>query len=436
MTYFHSISRNITTVTDYFVSKSTLSGSIHIPPSKSQTLRAILFAALAKGKSVVYNYLHSPDTQAMVQACRSLGAILDLFPDRMEIRGIGGKVRGADSVIDAGNSGIILRFLSAVAALGEQPVFVTGDHSICNQRPMQPLLDGLSQLGVKASSDKSNGFAPLSIQGPMKGGVVNIQGQDSQPVSALLIAASFASEPIEILVNDPGERPWVDLTLHWMDKLGLKYIREGYERYLIPGNGTYEGFSYHVPGDFSSAAYPIVAAIITGSEIVVENIDMNDPQGDKELIFVLQKMGALIDIEPSRICVKKGGVLKGQEIDINHFVDAITILGVVGCFAEGETRIYNAAVAKQKECNRIQCITSELKKMGAWIEENEDGITVRQSPLRGSTVLSHQDQRMAMSLAVAGMAAEGVTQVCDVSWATKTFPSFQKDFLSLGAQIR
>lgn len=371
----------------------------------------------------------------MVQACRSLGAAIELFPDHILVQGVDGIISGSEDVIHAGNSGIILRFLSAVAALGNQPIAITGDQSIRTQRPMQDLLNGLSQMGAKAISTRNNGYAPLIIQGPLKGGRVEIQGRDSQPVSALLIAASFCSRPTEILVTHPGERPWIDLTLHWLKQHNLAYVREGYERYLIPGNGSVAGFSYVVPGDFSSAAYPLVAALITNSEVVLENVCMADPQGDKKLIQVLQQMGARIDVGPSRIVVRTGSVLKGLEIDINDFIDAITILSVAGCFAEGETRIRNASIAKQKECNRIQCIVSELKKMGADITAEDDGITVRRSELKGAQVLTHQDQRMVMSLAVAGLAAEGTTQVCDAGWAAKTFPTFKDDFKALGASI-
>lgn len=423
-------------MSDYFVSRSKLQGSIRLPPSKSQTLRALLFAALAEGTSTVHNYLDAPDTHAMVKACRALGATFEIFSDRMEVRGVAGRLVGADTVIDAGNSGIILRFLSALAALGQQPIVITGDHSIRSRRPMQPLLDALCQLGAKAVSTRGNGFAPLIIQGPWAGGTVKVNGSDSQPVSALLIAASFAPCPTTILVEEPGERPWVDLTLSWLDRLGLPFKRTGYERFELPGKACHKGFTYHVPGDFSSAAYPIVAALITDSEITVENLDMNDPQGDKKLIFTLQQMGADIDIEPTRLHVRKGGVLKGIEVDINDYVDAITILAVAGCFATGETRIRNAAVARQKECNRIGCVTSELKKMGASITEHADGLTVRQSSLTGSAVLSHADQRLALSLAVAGMAAEGVTHVHDVAWVAKTFPTFSQDMVRLGASIR
>lgn len=422
----------------YLVKKSTLKGEIMIPPSKSHTLRAILFAALAKGKSSVRNYLPSTDALAMIDACRLLGATLEVSGTDIEIEGINGKLDFTEDVINAGNSGIVLRFCSAIGALAKHPVVITGDHSIRHQRPMKPLLDALAQIGVSATSMRGDNYAPVIIKGPIQPGKVVVNGEDSQPVSALLIASAFASGPMELKVLNPGELPWIGLTLNWFDRLGIKYENHDYKRYRLFGNSSYDGFDYTVPGDFSSAAFPIAAALATGSELTLKNIDMNDPQGDKELVHVLKRMGAdiRIDEQANMLEVKNDGKLKGTEIDINNFIDAITILAVIACHAEGETLIYNAAVAKQKECNRIQCIATELKKMGADITETDNGLLIRKSTLHGAKVHSYNDHRMAMSLAVAGMNASGETEISPTSCVAKTFPSFLKDFQALGANIK
>jgi len=419
------------------IKKATLQGEISVPPSKSHTLRAILFGALGYGRSVIYHYLPSPDTQAMVEACRLFGAAIDVFPDRMEIQGVKGRIQTTEDVINAGNSWIVLRFCSAVGALAKHPVVVTGDHSIRHQRPMEQLLDGLRQLGVSAVSMRDDGYAPVIIQGPMRSGRVMISGEDSQPVSALLIASAFAEGPIDIEVRNPGERPWVALTLDWFDKLGIRYVNDGFQRYHLFGNSQYDGFEYHVPGDFSSAAFPIAAALVTRSELTLNNVDMGDPQGDKALIDVFQRMGAHIEFDEGskKLFVRRGQPLTGIHVDINDFVDSITILAVVGCFAEGETLIYNGAIARQKECDRIRCISNELRKMGAHIIEMEDGLRVRKSPLIGAEVHSHHDHRMVMSLAVAGLGASGETKVSSAECVAKTCPAFVSDFNALGAGI-
>lgn len=421
----------------YYIRPSRVSGEIVVPPSKSHTLRAILFGALGKGKTVIHSPLKSTDADSMIHACRQWGARFDLFPNRIEIEGIGGKIGKTEDVINAGNSGIVLRFCSAIGALSAYPCALTGDHSIRHQRPMQPLLDGLAQLGAKAISTRGDGYAPLIIQGPLRSGKVKIEGQDSQYVSALLIAAAFAEGPIEIEVTNAGEKPWVALTLDWFDRLGIPYKQQNFERYSLKGKATYNGFDYTVPGDLSSAAFPLAAALVTGSELVLKNVDMNDTQGDKALIPILQQMGANIHYDDAKksLTVKKGGSLKGIEADLNACIDAITILAVVACYAQGETRIYNAAVAKGKECNRIQSIATELRKMGADINETDDGLIIRGSKLKGAEVYSYHDHRMVMSLAVAALGAEGPTTIDSVECVAKTFPSFLSDFKALGADM-
>lgn len=421
----------------YNVKKSFLKGEIETPPSKSHTLRSILLGSLGKGTSVIHHYLPSPDTFAMIEACRLLGATLHVSSERIEIEGLNGKIGHVEDVIHAGNSGIVLRFCSAIGALGEHPVVITGDHSIRHQRPMGPLLEGLSQLGVSTASMRSDDYAPVLIQGPILSGKALVNGEDSQPISALLIASAFAAGPIELTVQNPGEKPWIALTLDWFDRLGISYTNHDFTHYYLPGKSSYAGFEYRVPGDLSSAAFPIAAALVTQSELTLTNIDMSDAQGDKELIRVFQKMGGNIEIdEPcKRVHVRKG-TLMGIKVDINNFVDALTILAVVGCFAEGETHIYNAAVAKQKECNRIHCIATELRKMGADITETEDGLSIRQSILRGAEVESHQDHRMVMSLSVAAWGAEGETHISSVECVSKTFPNFVNAFTKLGTHIK
>ncbi len=415
------------------VRKGSLRGEITVPPSKSQTLRAILFGAMGHGKSFVRGALESGDVRAMIAACGLFGAKIENEREGISIEGVQGQIGERSGVIDAGNSGIVLRFCTAIGSLGSGRIVVTGDESIRSQRPMGDLIAGLRQLGVSVVSEK--GFAPVHIQGPIRGKRAVVVGEDSQPVSALLIASAFAENPIEICVENAGEKPWVGLTLDWFDRLRIPYRREGFARYLMQGKLRVEGFDYTVPGDLSTAAFPIAAALITGSEVVIKNVDLKDAQGDKELIRVFQRMGAIIEVGDQILHVRRSGMLKGVKADINDFVDGLTILAVVACFAEGETHIYNGAVARQKECNRIACISQELKKMGADVEETTDGLKIRRSDLKGAHVDSHHDHRMALSLVVAGLGAEGETIVSPVACIAKTFPTFLRDFNKLGAQI-
>jgi len=460
---------------NYQVTASTLNGAIIIPPSKSHTLRAILFASLADGESIICDPLSSPDAEAMIRACELLGAKIKRKKNQLLISGVAGKPHSPEKMIDAGNSGIVLRFIAAVAALTSGETVITGDHSICTNRPIKPLLEGLKQLGVSAVSIKENDYAPIAIKGPLQAGVARLNGEDSQPVSALLIAAAFVAGRTTIQVSHPGEKPWIDLTLDWLDRLGIKYQRSGYDEYQIFGPNCYGGFEYHVPGDFSSASFSLAAAIITHSELTLHHLDISDCQGDKVVLSILEKMGASlsIDAEQNLVHVKKSGIahlpperdngkirpaseplgeeagqcstrveqlqkskcLKGMTIDINDCIDALPILAVLGCFAQGETRLTGAAIARAKECDRLSVITQELRKMGARIVEKQDELLIQGVPLQAATVDSHHDHRIAMSLAVAAMGLSGETIIRNVDCIDKSYPNFANDFKKIGAKM-
>lgn len=425
-------------MTDFIVTPSSLRGQTSIPASKSQTLRAILFGMLGTGQSIVRNYLPSPDTQAMIHACTCLGATIETSSNTIQINGTSGQIHPINDLIDAGNSGIVLRFIAAIAALSSHPVTLTGDHSIRTNRPVHALLTGLKQLGASAKSIENVGYAPITIKGPLKGGSATVSGEDSQPVSALIIASAFASKPVNLQVLNPGEKPWINLTLSWLDRLHIPYENREFQHYQLLGNCQYNGFRYDVPGDLSSIAFPIIAALITQSEICIHNVDLSDAQGDKKLIFILQEMGAqiIIDATNKSLLIKKSSRLRGRIIDINDCIDSIAALSVIACFAEGETQLINGAVARQKECDRIHCLAKELNKMGADITELEDGLLIKQSSLQGAIVDSHQDHRMAMALTIAGLAAQGTTKVRNTECIKKTYPNFLNEFVALGALIK
>ncbi len=403
-----------------------------IPPSKSQTMRALVFALLSTEKSIIYNPLPSPDTQAMIRACRLLGAQVDCYPDRIEVCG---GLKPAEDVIDCGNSGLVLRLIGALSGLLPSHTVLTGDSSIRHRRQVVPLIEGLSQLGASAVSARGDGYAPIIVRGPMKGGIAEISGEDSQPVSGLLIAAGFASGMTELFVKNPGELPWVALTLNWLDWFGIKYENHNFEHYKVFGGAVIPGFTYTVPGDWSSALYPIAAGLATNSEITIHGVDFNDPQGDKEVVTLLQEMGAKITMQGRSLTVHPGPRLKGAKIDIGRFIDAITLLPVLACQAEGPTHIFNGAIARCKESDRIKAIVSQLKKMGAKILETPDGMIVYPSELSGTQVTCFEDHRMGLALSIAGLIAKGSTEIVGVEAVSKSFPGYFSALQKLGVQI-
>jgi len=423
---------------DISIEPSQLQGSLNIPSSKSHTMRAILFAALAKGISRVEQFLPSPDTVSMVQALRMFGAKIHSESFDLVIQGFNGTPQIADDIIQCGNSGQVLRFIGALAGLCPQYTVLTGDHSIRRNRPVQPLLDGLTQLGATAFSSRGDGYAPIIVKGALTKNKAVIDGQDSQPVSGLLIAAAFARHPIEITVVQPGEKPWIDLTLDWFRRMKIPCLAKNHMLYQLEGSTEIEAFTYRVPGDFSSAAYPIAAALITSSAITLHNIDMNDIQGDKAIISVLEKMGARFEIDrmARTLKVEKNQYLKGITIDINDYIDALPILAVLGCFAEGRTQIVNGSIARKKESDRIAAITRELKKMNAQIEERPDGLIIYRSTLHGAELDTFDDHRIALSLSTAALAAQSPSVIRNIDCSAKSYSSFYEDLRMLGAKIQ
>ncbi len=421
----------------YLVEKSELSGTVAVTTSKSHTMRAILLAALARGRSRIVRPLPSPDTAAMIAACKALGAGLEQEGDVLEVTGTAGALSVPRQVIDVGNSGQVLRFAGALAATLPLYTVLTGDDSVCSLRPMQPLLDALEQLGAFAVSTKNDGHAPVIVRGPARPGTVIMEGRDSQPVSAMLFLAAFLPGVTTIEVREPGETPWIDLTLYWLDKIGVRYTRDNYDRYTVHGPVRYAGFDYVVPGDWSSAAFPIAAALVTNSAVILENMDIRDPQGDKIVLDIFRRMGARLSVDEAgkTVSVHPHQGLHGIDVDINAAIDAVPVLAAVACFADSPTRITGAGIARHKESDRLAAITAELSKMGARIEEFADGLLVHPAALHGAEVDSRHDHRIAMSLAVAGLACGG-TRVADTACVAKSFPGFPEAMRGLGASIR
>lgn len=418
------------------IEPSSLQGRVKIPSSKSHTLRALVFALMAEGKSTIVDFLPSPDTEAMIAAIEQLGAVVKRGETTLEV--VGSPLKPASNVIDAGNSGIVLRFIGALSSLIPHYTILTGDHSIRTRRPILPLLSGLKDLGAFAESAQGNGHAPIMIRGPIKSGSAHLSGEDSQPVSALLIATSFLEGESHIHVTNPGEKPWIDLTLDWLRRFGIDIAHENYEHYLVKGRASFKGFHLRIPGDFSTAAFPIAAALVTDSSLILDNLDMEDVQGDKKVIEILIGMGAKIECDrgAKRVIVKQGGRLVGKRIDINDCIDALGVLAVVGCFAEGKTEIVGAKIARNKECDRIHALAVELKKMGAHLEEHEDGLTLYSSSLKGAHLNTHHDHRMVLALLVAALGASSSSILYGVEAASKTYSTFISDFRNMGAHLQ
>ena len=416
------------------IQPSSIGGKCTLPTSKSQSIRALFFASLAKGESTLFDLLPSKDIETMANACRLIGANIEKKGSVWKVQGIGGQIKGSFGIIDAGNSGLVYRLFTALGALSPLPFVVTGDTSIRNRRPIAPLLEALRSLGCQSDSLSPLGGAPVFSKGPLKGNSCSILGQDSQLVTALLCMAAFSGQTLTLHVEEPGELPWVEMTLFWLKKMGIQFFKTK-TGYSVVGKKEIPSFTYRAPKDFSSLAFPLVGALLSQRELCISGLDFSDPQGDQKLLHHLKSMGALLTIKKDTLFLAKGSTLMGTTLWIDDCIDTFPILCVLGCFAQGETRIRGASMAKHKESNRVAAMCQELKKMGAFIEPKEDGALIRSAPLQGAFVFSHHDHRVAMSLAVAAFHAKGSSRIEEVACVKKTFPKFKHLLEKMGGRI-
>jgi len=416
------------------VHKSKLNGSISVPASKSHTIRAIIIASLAKGESVIRFPLDSLDTRSAARAAEAFGSRIEFGDNRWTIVGAGSEPQPPENVIDVGNSGTTLYMMTGVAALADGWTVLTGDYQI-RRRTATPLINALQSLGAEIFSTRGNGMAPLAVRGRMSGGTARVAGISSQYVSSLLLACPLASGDTDLTITVLNEKPYVSMTLNWLAEQGIDVeMDDMFSLARIKGNQRYHAFNRQIPGDFSSAAFPLCAGVLAGGAVNLQGLEMHDPQGDKEIINILKSMGAAINIGREGIAVR-GGSLHGMEIDMNSMPDAIPIMAVCSCFAEGATTLYNVPQARIKETDRIAVMASELSKLGADIRELPDGMIIQGTGLRGGNVNGHGDHRIVMALAVAGLGADGPVTVDTAECADVTFPGFWDAIESLGGKI-
>lgn len=415
------------------VKKSQTRGCVKIPGSKSHTIRAVFIASLAEGQSVITNPLISEDALSAVAVCRAFGAGIENHGDRFVVNGFNGMPSVPENIIDVGNSGTTLRFGVMTAGLIEGYTVFTGDYQI-RRRPLGPLMDAMNTLGAEVFSTRGNKMAPVVVRGRLKGGRTELDAVTSQYLSSILVNAPLLDNDTEVVLTRLNEIPYVEMTMWWLDNQGIKYSNDSFQTFHIKGGQKYKAFNTTIPGDFSSATFFMVLAAISGGEFLLKNLDMTDPQGDKRVLDYLEGMGAVVRCTEDGISIK-GGVLRGIEIDMNATPDALPAMAVAGCFAEGETRLVNVPQARLKETDRIHVMCMELKKMGADIEELPDGLIIRNSRLSGCRVCGHDDHRVVMALAVAGLNIDGETIIETAEAMNVTFPEFPQIIRSCGGNV-
>lgn len=400
--------------------------TIRPPGSKSLTNRALVCAALAEGSSTLEGVLDSEDTRVMIDALGRLGIAVnhDATSHRAEVRGSGGRLIAGGAELFAANSGTTMRFLAALVSLGEGTFRLDGTARM-RERPIQDLIDALAQLGVDARSELGNGCPPIVIRAAgLPGGEATIRGDvSSQFLSGLLMAAPYARAPVELEVEGAlVSEPYVKMTLAVMRAFGVD-VDAGDLRHLhVAAPRAYRGHNYTIEPDASAASYFFAAAAITGGEVTVEGLSRDSLQGDVAFVDVLGRMGCEVRETPEGITVV-GRPLRGIDVDMNAISDTAQTLGAVAVFAEGPTTIRGIGHIRHKETDRIAALATELRKLGADVEEQDDAISIRPGSLHAAEIDTYDDHRMAMSLALVGLVVPGVT-IRDPDCTAKTYPDY------------
>lgn len=407
--------------------------TVAVPGSKSYTHRLLIASALSDGPCTLENMLRSDDTLLTFSALKKMGVVFEDTGTKLHVRGTGGHFEPTEGPIYLGNSGTSMRLLTGVAALGKGVYTLTGTERMA-ERPIQDLLDALQDLGVDARSVNGNGCPPVAIPGgPIAGGPVSIRCHiSSQYLSALLLIAPYTQKGLDITVTrGPVSKPYIDMTIDIMKKLGVSVEKISDTRYQVPGNQVYQAGSYYVEPDGSQASYFWAAAALTGNRVKVRGITTASRQGDVRFSRVLEQMGCRVEAEADGIAVT-GGSLTAVEVDMADMPDVVPTLGVVAAFADGKTVIKNVAHLREKESDRLGAVASELNKMGINAEVTDNGLIIEGGKPHAAEISTYNDHRMAMSFAVAGLMVPGV-RISNEMCVEKSFPNYWDVFNTLYA---
>ena len=402
---------------------------VRVPGSKSLTNRALIVAALAEGKSHLTGALDSDDTRVMVEALQALGIDVSHDPSSstIDVTGSLGRVPAKQAELFVANSGTSLRFLTALVALGHGTYRLDGVPRM-RQRPVSDLLAALNGLGAVATSDLGNGCPPVTVEASgIDGGYAFVKGDvSSQFLSGLLMALPYGRDTTSVEVQGTlVSKPYVTMTLDVMEAFGVRTGRKGDRRFSVEP-GRYEGRAYAIEPDASAASYFFALAAITGGSVTVEGLGTGSLQGDVAFVDLLEHMGCRVERGKAATTVH-GAPLRGVDVDMNAISDTVMTLGVVALFARGITRIRNVAHIRHKETDRIAALAAELRKLGATVDEHPDGLVIiPPASIAPARIATYDDHRMAMSFALAGLAAPGVT-ILDPGCVAKTYPRFWDD---------
>jgi 3-phosphoshikimate 1-carboxyvinyltransferase len=408
-----------------------LQGEIKVPPSKSLCHRAIIAAGLSKGASNIHNIIYSEDILATCNGMKALGVEIKEAQNCLSIDGtnFGNNLL---SEIDCIESGSTLRFLIPIALLSTKPVTFSGRGRL-SSRPLTPYYQIFDEKNIFYSSKEG---LPLTIKGLLTAGTFSIEGNiSSQFITGLMFSLPLLKgDSMLIITTELQSKGYVDLTIDILNKFGVKIENNNYREFFIKGSQKYNAQHYTVEGDFSQAAFWLAAGIL-GGQVQCNSIDTASLQGDKAIVDIIKEMGGDITVYKDKI-VTKASTTKGITIDASECPDLVPILAVLASLSKGTTRIVNAERLRIKESDRLKAMASELNKLGAFIEETQDGLIINGvESLKGGTVDSWKDHRIAMALSVAAIKCTEPVIITNSDAVKKSYPQFFKDFKSLGGEV-
>lgn len=413
------------------IKKAPSKGILDIPSSKSLCHRAIIAASLACGVSKISNITFSKDIEATIMAMSACGAKMERDGNTLIITG--SMVRRVYDQIDCNESGSTIRFMIPIALVCDAPITFTGKNNLVN-RPLDPFFEIFDNQNIEY--ERKDAYLPLKVNSGLKSGIFKIRGDiSSQFITGLLFALPLLKGDSKIIITTNLEsKGYIDLTLDVLKTFGIDIINNDYKEFIIKGNQEYMPHDYNVEGDFSQAAFFLVANCL-GANFNLRMMDMNSHQGDKKILKDLEDFGANITYKDS-ILSCNANELKGATIDFSQSPDLGPALTVLAALSNGRSDFINASRLRIKECDRITCMKNELEKLGAKIEELPDGMIIYGvNSLHGGIVDSCNDHRVAMAIAMASLKCDGEIKILNASCVSKSFPHFWKVFESLGGVL-
>lgn len=396
------------------------------PPSKAHTLRALIISSLANGTSVIRNPLLAEDQINTINALKALGVDIKADNSIITVDGVSGHYHPVQEELNIGESGVGMNFLTSASCLADKPVILTGSPRI-RERPIAEVVKALRQLGCEISYLENKDFPPIRINSPgIPGGEAKISGvKTSQYFSSLIISSPYAEKDVQLHCTDNmSEKPYFDITKKMMKDFGIEIDNNNYKEIYISGRQCYKPLDITIEGDYSSASFFFTAAAVCRSRVTVNGLAADTKQGDMAILDILGKMGCKIYEKDTNITLE-GTSLNAIEIDMSDIPDLVPPVAIACSFAKGISHIKNIGQLRIKECDRISVLESELTKMGINLKASKDSIHVEgnRKEIKGTVINPHNDHRIAMSFAVAGLAT-GNQVIENENCVAKSFPDF------------